>query len=133
MAATQILVATGGGLKPGSDDSIQHGIAQLREEIGPAPRGDSMMDPSSQINATTGILDTTNDYMPPYLFRKIRIKGGAGGQTNVVIKALYASGGTDLIPIASVAANDCTDIPGLFAGIFSTAHGTTATNLVPLF
>jgi len=80
------------------------------------------------MNASTG-LSMSEDYMPTYLFKGIRIHGGAG-QSACTIKVLYANGSIETIPIVSVAANDYIEIYGLFAGIYKT--GTTATGLFPL-
>ena len=131
MAASRILVVTGGEIDELSDDSINHMIASLRGSVGVAIPNDPNTDSQGLMNQANG-LSMASDYMPKYLFRTVRIKGGAGGQSNVTIKVLYANGSVDTIPISSVPANDMIELPtDLYVGIYKT--GTTAANLFPRF
>ena len=130
MTASRILVVSG-GISELSDDSIGHMVASLRGSVGVAIPNDPNTDPQGLMSQANG-LSMASDYMPAYLFRTVRIKGGAGGQSNVTIKVLYANGSVDTIPIASVPANDMIElVVDLYAGIYKT--GTTATNLFPRF
>lgn len=98
---------------------------------GTAIPGDRMTDPDNIFNVTTGLNTTSRDYEPKAFFMFFEVRGGAAGQTAVLIKVQYSNGSVTTHTV-TVAANETVIIEGIFRKIFG-GRDTTAVRVFPFF
>jgi hypothetical protein len=101
--------------------------------IGTAVPGDTITDPQTLMNETTGLTmgGASVNYAPKVPFHGFIVKGGAAGQTDVNVKVKYLNGSYFTWNISSIAANDQWVVEGEMLEIVKTI--TTADLVFPIF